>query len=100
MIIMARTLILHICPMYPLYMSPQHIETGPIHVSLDKISSRSLIWLRDSILQAGPVSKFETYSLDNNPKPFHHLPLGCSLISMFDQLFGGVQYHLACLVVR
>ena len=79
MSLMARTLISHIWMMAPSNMLPQHIEKVPTHAGLDKIKSRPVLWLRHSRPQAVPFSKFETYSYDNNPKPFNHSPLGCSL---------------------
>ena len=50
--------------------------------------------------KAGPVSKLEKCSSDNNPKPFYHFPLGFNLLSMFDQLLGGVKCHLDELIGR
>ena len=93
MIVMDCTPTLHIWMMAPSNMPPQNIKTVPIYDSIDKSRSGPVLLFRDIRPQAGPVSKFETCSQDNNTKSFNNLPLGCFLLSMFDQLLGGVNCH-------
>ena len=90
MSLMACTLISQICLMAPSNIPPHYIKTVPIHAGLAKSRIRPVLLLRDSIPPAGPVSKFETCSYDNNHKPFNNFPLCCSLLYIFDQLMGNV----------
>ena len=65
----------------------------PIHTGISKRRSGPVLLLRESRAQAGPFSKLETFTHDNNTKKFNHLPLGCPLLSMLDQLLGGVKCY-------
>ena len=58
MILMACTLTSHIWLMAPSNIPPQNIKTVTIHAGISKSRSRPILWLRDSIPQAGHVSKF------------------------------------------
>ena len=100
MSLMDHTLTLHIWMMASSNMPSQNIETVPIHTCLAKIRSGPVLLLRESRPLAGPVSKSETCRQDNNTKPFNNSLLDCTLLSMFYQLLGGVQFHPSEIIGR